>query len=98
MNFRQWLWEADDRDYNFYRRLVLGKLSLDPDAGVEQTLNSWEPGHLIHTLNTLGEYRNLPDPVRSRVEARVNSRVGTLGDLLRIMASPVGAYARPLGP
>lgn len=87
MNFRQWI-ETDEKDYNYYKHLVLGKLSLNPNTGPEQTLDTWEPENLINMLNGLGEYRVLPQPVRNRVEAQIRSRTGTLGDLLRMMSSP----------
>jgi hypothetical protein len=86
MRFRVWLEEEEGKDFDYFSRLVLGRLSLSYDNGPDQTLDTWEPNNLIQMLNGMGEYKQLPQPVRDRVEAQIRSRMGTLGDIIRLMA------------
>jgi 16S rRNA C1402 N4-methylase RsmH len=65
--------------------MVLGKLNLNKEQGLEQNLNTWDSDQLISILRGLGEYRQLPEVTRNQVEGRIKSQVGTIGDIIKIM-------------
>lgn len=88
MNFKMWLAEFDDKGFNYYKNMLLGKLNLDRTQGLSQGLDAWEPEHLLSMLNGLGEFRELPSRVQDQVVGQIKSRMGTLGDLVRLMSSP----------
>lgn len=77
----------EDKDYNFYKNVLLGKLNLDRVHGLSQELNAWEPEQLINILNGLGEFKELPQETQDQVIGQIRSGMGTLGDLIRIMSS-----------
>ena len=85
MNFKTWL-EYDDKDFNYYKNLVIGKLSLDHTHGLSQSLDTLAPEQLISTLNGLGEFKELPSDIQDQVIGQIKSRMGTLGDLVRLMS------------
>lgn len=86
MKFSTWL-EIEEKDFNFYRNLILGKLSLKRNEGLSQRLNTWEPDQLIGILNSLGEFKSLPESSQEQVIGQIRSGAGTLEDLIRIMSS-----------
>jgi len=88
MNFRKWFVEFDDKGFNYYKNMLLGKLNLDRSQGLSQGLDAWEPDHLVSMLNGLGEFRNLPDEIQDQVIGQIKSRMGTFGDLVRLMSNP----------
>lgn len=88
MNFKKWLAEFDDKDFNYYKNMLLGKLNLDHTQGLSQGLDAWEPEHIIAMLNGLGEFRELSSEVQDQVIGQVKSRMGTIGDLVQLMSSP----------
>lgn len=88
MRFKKWLAEFDDKGFNYYKNMVLGKMSLDQNHGLNQSLDAWEPQQLIELLNGLGEFKELPDQVQQQVFGQIKSGTGTIGDLVRIMANP----------
>ncbi len=85
MKFKYWLTEAEG--YDFYKNLLLGKLSLDQVQGPSQGIDAWEPEQLISILNSLGEFKELPQGTQDQVVGQIKSGSGTLGDLIRIMSS-----------
>jgi hypothetical protein len=87
MTFRQWLNEASDKGYDFYKNMILGKLSLDHSNGLSQNLDAWEPEQLVSILNGLGEFKELPQMAQDQAIGQIRSRTGTLGDLVRILSS-----------
>jgi hypothetical protein len=88
MTFKIWLTEMEDKGYNYYKNVLLGKLNLDRTHGLSQGIDTWEPEQLISTLSGLGEFTGLPKETQDQVLGQIRSRMGTLGDLIRIMASP----------
>jgi len=86
MSFKIWL-EDEEKDFEFYKNLVLGKLNLDRSEGLSATLNTWEPENLISMLNSLGEFKELSDETQEQVIGKVRAGEGTLADLIRKMAT-----------
>jgi hypothetical protein len=87
MIFKMWLAEMENKGYDFYKNVLLGKLNLDRTHGLSQGLDAWEPEQLINVLNGLGEFKELRQEVQDQVTGQIRSRMGTLGDLIRIMSS-----------
>lgn len=83
--FTTWL-EYRQRGQGFYRSLVLGKLGLDRERGMDVPLESLERDLTIRSLESLGEYDDLPDSVKGRISSRIESGAGTVGDIVRIMS------------
>ena len=77
----------EDKGYNYYKNIILGKLNLDHMNGLSQAVDTWEPEQLINILNGLGEFKKLPQQTQDQVTGQIKSRMGTLGDLIRIMSS-----------
>jgi len=86
LSFKIWL-EDEEKDFEFYKNLVLGKLNLDRSEGLSATLNTWEPENLISMLNSLGEFKELSDEAQEQVIGKVRAGEGTLADLIRKMAT-----------
>jgi hypothetical protein len=86
MSFKTWF-EAEEKDFDFFKNLVLGRLNLSRADGLSATLNTWEPDALINILNDLGEFKNLPNQIQTQVIGRVRSGEGTLADLIKMMSS-----------
>jgi hypothetical protein len=72
MSFKIWL-EDEEKDFEFYKNLVLGKLNLDRSEGLSATLNTWEPENLISMLNSLGEFKELSDETQEQVIGKVRA-------------------------
>ena len=86
ISFKIWL-EFKEKDFEFYKNLVLGKLDLDGVEGLSATLNTWKPEALQQILQGLGEFKALPESVQKQVFGKIQSGSGTLADIIRIMAS-----------
>ena len=86
MNFKNWF-EMENKGYDYYKNLVLGKLNLDPINGLTQSINGWEPQQLIQILNSLGEFKQLSMPIQDQVISKIGSGEGNLGDLIQLMSS-----------
>jgi hypothetical protein len=86
LSFKIWL-EDEEKDFEFYKNLVLGKLNLDRSEGLSATLNTWEPENLISMLNSLGEFKELSDETQEQVIGKVRAGEGTLADLIRMIAT-----------
>lgn len=83
MRFSIWL-EKEERDYDFFKNLILGKLELSNEA-LSQSVGIYEPDELISKFQGLGEYAKLPEETKAQVEGQIRSKTGTLGDLIRLM-------------
>lgn len=87
--FRTWL-EDEQKDFEFYKALVLGKLNSGKkkeDYNISSSLKLWKPPeNLIDALSNLGEYKNLSDDLQSSVEDKIMSGEGTLEDIIRLMS------------
>lgn len=88
MNFKKWLAEYDEKGFNYYKNMLLGKLNLDPTQGLDQDLNAWEPTQLISMLNGLGEFKQLSPDRQGQVIDQIKNGNGSIGDLIRLMAEP----------
>lgn len=87
MSFKLWLNEMEENGYNTYKNLLLGKLNLDRIHGLSQGIDTWEPEQLMNVLKGLGKFADLPTSIQDQVFGQIKSRMGTLGDLVRLMAS-----------
>ena len=89
LSFRIWL-EDDQKDYEFYKDLVIGKLNSNDKSekyDISTSLNMWKPPeNLISSLEVLGEFRDLNDDVQMQVKDKISSGDGTLEDNIRLMA------------
>jgi hypothetical protein len=86
MKFRQWL-ESEEKNFDFYRNVILNYLGLDGEKGMSQGLDTFNKDNLKQKLQSLGEFSALPNDVQTNVLARIDSsQGGTVGDLLRLMA------------
>lgn len=92
MNFKKWLAEYEDKGFNYYKNMLLGKLNLDDSNGINQSLDAWNAEHLISVLNGLGEFKSLPDSTQEQIIGQIKSRTGTLGDLVRLMSNPLNPH------
>lgn len=88
MRFKNWLAEYDDKGFNYYKNMVLGKLSLDQHHGLNQSLDAWNPQQLVSMMQSLGEFKQLPLEIQDRVISKIQNGTGTIGELIQIMANP----------
>jgi hypothetical protein len=86
MNFLEWFFK-EEKDFDYYRNLILSKLNLKKDMGLSQDLNAWEPDNLINILNGLGEFRNLSSEIQDQIIGQIRSGSGTLHDIIRLMSA-----------
>ena len=85
--FKFWLLEMEDKNYSFYKNLLIGKLNLDADHGLSQEIDTWQPDRLISILQSLGEFAILPQNIQDQVIGQIKSGSGTLEDVVKIMSS-----------
>lgn len=81
MQYKNWLISEELKNLKYYQNLILSKLELD-SQGLSKSIGSWDSQKLIDKLNELGEYKNLPEGKRKRVESQIRSKFGTLGDMI----------------
>ena len=86
INFKKWF-EMENKGYDYYKNIILGKLNLDPVHGLSQSINGWEPQQLISILNGLNEFKQLPLPIQDQVIGQIRTGTGTLGDLIQAMSN-----------
>ena len=87
MNFKKWF-ENQQKDFDFYRDIVLNYLGLDPSKGLSQNLDAFNKENLKQKLQGLGEFSALPDHVQQDILNKIdNTQGGTIGDLIRLMSS-----------
>lgn len=87
MNFKKWF-EDQQKDFDFYRDIMLNYLGLDPSKGLGQNLDTFNKENLKQKLQGLGEFSALPDHVQQDILGKIdNTQGGTMGDLIRLMSS-----------
>lgn len=84
MNYKKWLYSEEIKDLKYYQNLVLAKLELDYQD-LNQSLSNWDSDQLVRKLNELGEYKNIAQNKRKRIEMQIKSKVGTLGDVAKML-------------
>lgn len=82
MRYKIWLLNEENKNFEYYKNIVLSKLGLGYSDG-SQSINIWDPNKLIQKLNELGEYVKLPRVKKIRAEAQIRSKVGTINDLIK---------------
>lgn len=91
--FKNWLFEDEQKDYEFYKNLILGKLNGDKKEekyNISTSLNVWKPSEkLIMSLENLGEFKSLGEDVQKQVREKINSQEGTLDDVIHLIARKV---------
>ena len=85
MNFKTWL-EFQEKDFNYYKNLILGKLDLESPEGLSVSLDTFNSQNLIEQLQGLGEFKELSSDVQQQIINKVKSGDGTIEDLIRLMA------------
>lgn len=85
MNFKTWL-EFQEKDFNYYKSLILGKLDLESPEGLSVTLDTFNTRNLIEELQGLGEFKELSSDIQQLILNKIRSGDGTIEDLIRIMA------------
>jgi len=86
MKFRYWL-ESEEKDFDFYRNVILNYLGLHPEKGLSQSLDTFNKDNLKQKLQSLGEFSALPDDVQKNVLYLIDSpQGGTISDILKLMA------------
>ena len=86
ISFDMWL-EYREKDFNFFRNLILNRLTLDRAEGMSTALSTFQRGNLERLLQGLGEFKKLPDVVQKAALGKVASGDGTVGDLVKTLAS-----------
>ncbi|MEI8270969.1 MAG: hypothetical protein WCG45_06415 [bacterium] len=89
MNFKNWLEEYDGKDFDFYKNLLVGKLNLDKSLGISQSLDALDPDFVVSSLNSLGEFKELPDFIQNQIIGMIKSQSGTFADLARLMSEKI---------
>jgi hypothetical protein len=84
MNYKKWLYSEEMKDLKYYQNIILSKLDLDYQ-GLNKSISTWDSEFIITKLNELGEYKNLTQNKRKRAEMQIRSKVGTLGDIAKIL-------------
>ena len=86
ISFDIWM-EYREKDFTFYKNLILNRLNLDRSEGMSSALSTFQKDKLESLLQGLGEFKKLPDVVQKAALGRVASGDGTVGDLIRTLAS-----------
>ena len=85
MNFRLWL-EFQEKDFNYYKTLVLAKLNLESPEGLSVGIDSFESDNLISSLEGLGEFKELSTDIQQQIKDKIDVGEGTVEDIIRMMA------------
>lgn len=85
MNFKTWL-EFQEKDFNYYKNLIMGKLDLESPEGLSVSINTFNSQNLIEQLQGLGEFKELSSDIQQQVINKIKSGDGTIEDLIRLMA------------
>lgn len=85
MNFKIWL-EYQEKDFNYYKNLVLGMLNLESPEGLSASLDTFKPDILISSLEAMGEFKELNSDVQQQVKDKIQVGEGSIEDLIRLMA------------
>jgi hypothetical protein len=85
MNFKIWL-EYQEKDFNYYKNLVLGMLNLESPEGLSASLDTFKPDILISSLEAMGEFKELNSDIQQQVKDKIQVGEGSIEDLIRLMA------------
>jgi len=86
MNYKKWLYLEEIKDLRYYQNLILAKIGSDnQNINLNNSLNTIDPEQLITKLNELGEYKNLNQGKRKRIETQIRSKLGTINDVAKLM-------------
>jgi hypothetical protein len=85
MNFKIWL-EYQEKDFNYYKNLILGMLNLESPEGLSASLDSFKPDILISSLEAMGEFKELNSDIQQQVKDKIQVGEGSIEDLIRLMA------------
>lgn len=87
MDFKKWF-ENEQKNFDFYKDVLLNYLGLDQSKGLSQNLDSFNKDNLKQKLQGLGEFSALPNHMQQEILTKIdNSQGGTMGDLIRLMSS-----------
>ena len=84
MNFKIWL-EYQEKDFNYYKNLILGMLNLESPEGLSASLDSFKPDILISSLEAMGEFKEVNSDVQQQVKDKIQVGEGSIEDLIRLM-------------
>lgn len=85
MNFKTWL-EFQEKDFNYYKNLILAKLGLDSPEGLSVSIDSYEPENLKSELEALGEFKELASDIQDKIKQSIDVGEGTVEDIIRMMS------------
>ena len=85
MNFKIWL-EYQEKDFNYYKNLILGMLNLESPEGLSASLDTFKPDILISSLEAMGEFKELNSDIQQQVKDKIQVGEGSIEDLIRLMA------------
>jgi hypothetical protein len=86
MKFKNWF-EQVEKDYDFYKDLLVKTLGIDPENGIFQPINSYDINELLEKINDLGEFKQLPAEIQQSVLDKIKSEEGVLLDVINLMSS-----------
>lgn len=85
--FSAWL-ENEEKDFNYWSRLLVNYLGLSQDKGLSVNISSLDQQDLTLKLQGLGEFSQLPSDTQQMILDKINSQnPGTIGDLVRAISS-----------
>lgn len=86
MNFKTWL-EFQEKDFNYYKQLVLSSLGLESPDGLSVGIDSYDPENLISKLEALGEFKELAVDKQKQIKDKISIGEGTVEDIIRLMSN-----------
>lgn len=88
MRFIRWLAEAEAKDPNFWKNMLLSNLKTadKADINLSTSLKQMKASQVINTLNNLGEFKKLNKDIQQQVLAKVQSSQGNINDIINILA------------
>jgi hypothetical protein len=86
--FQTWFEDAEEQDFNFWKDLILNHIGLDHEEGLSVAVKTLNVQNVGSQLMALGEFAKLQSDTQQRVISTLQQGRGTVGDLIRIIASP----------
>ena len=88
MRVIRWLAEAEAKDPNFWKNMLLSNLKTadKADINLSTSLKQMKASQVINTLNNLGEFKKLNKDIQQQVLAKVQSSQGNINDIINILA------------
>jgi hypothetical protein len=87
MTFKNWLQTEQNKDFSYWKNLILGYLNLDQRNGLSQPLDTMNKNNLKAKLQSLGEFMKLSSQTQHRALGFIDeSPGGTIGDLIRYLS------------